>query len=98
VTTWYQTYLDRKPGNNEEQVWVTDLLSGQSEAAVLSSILGSDEFFNRTGGLGNNGQPSNTTFVEGVYEVLLNRTASTNEAAFWANLIPTSSRTTVALE
>ena len=96
MTTWYQTYLGRTPGNNEEQIWVNDLLNGQSETAVLASILGTQEFFNRAPAFVDNGQPSNMEFVEALYEVLLNRSAGSNDVAFWVNVIPTIGRTNVA--
>ena len=93
----YQTYLGRTPGNGEEQVWVNQLLQGQSEEAVLSSILGTQEFFNNAPSFFGNAQSaSNEEFVEALYQVLLNRDASNSEVAVWVNEIPTIGRSGVA--
>jgi subtilisin-like proprotein convertase family protein len=87
VKSWYQTYLGRPALNGEEQPWVNFFLSGATEEQVLSAILGTGEYFNRTGTL-LNGPPSNTTFVQALYLQVLNRTASSGEVAFWVSQIP----------
>jgi probable HAF family extracellular repeat protein len=88
VTTWYQTYLGRQPVNGEEQYWVSQLAQGKTDEQVLSGILGSDEFFNRTG--------TAEGYVQGLYQQLLNRSGNAAEVAYWVNQLPQLGRQGVA--
>jgi sarcosine oxidase gamma subunit len=91
VRTWYQTYLGRQAQNNEEQPWVNLLLAGQSEEATLSSILGSQEFLNRAQTLVGTGT-TNERFVQALYLLLLNRTASAGEVASHLAILSSAGR------
>jgi hypothetical protein len=95
VKTWYRNFLGRAAAGGEELPWVNMLGQGASEETVLSDILGSQEFFNRAQTLITTGTP-NERFVQSLYLVLLNRTASNAEVAFWVNQLPALGRAGVA--
>jgi hypothetical protein len=78
VKSWYLEYLGREAEGGEEQGWVNALLLGESEEGVLSSILGSDEFYLRAQTLEFSGS-ADERYVEALYQVLLGRTATSNE-------------------
>jgi hypothetical protein len=59
---------------------VKHLLAGQSEEQVLSEILGSQEFYDHAGALAG-GKGTDATFVQALYELLLDRAASGDEVA-----------------
>jgi hypothetical protein len=59
---------------------VKDLLGGMSEEAVLGSILGSPEFFQRAQAAVGSGTPQER-FVQELYAVLLGRTGAAAEIA-----------------
>jgi Domain of unknown function (DUF4214) len=80
VKGWYRTYLGRAADGVEEQGWVAALLAGSSEEAVLGGILGTPEFFSHAQTLVNSGSPQER-FVQGLYLLLLNRTADAGEIA-----------------
>jgi hypothetical protein len=82
VKTWYQTYLGRQADGTEELGWVDLLGAGQSEEQVLSQILGSTEFYSRAQSLVPTGAPEKS-YVQALYQVLLDRTASDPEVAGW---------------
>jgi subtilisin-like proprotein convertase family protein len=90
VKGWYQSFLGRQALNGEETPWVNAFLAGATEEQVLSGILGSGEYFNRTPAITNTiGGPSNTTFIQALYIQLLNRSPSPGEINIWASQIPT---------
>jgi parallel beta-helix repeat protein len=95
VTSWYQTYLRRPPVNGEEQYWVSQLAQGKTDEQVLSGILGSDEFFNRTQPLVGSGT-AEERYVQGLYQQLLNRTGNATEVAYWVSELPQLGRQGVA--
>jgi hypothetical protein len=80
VKGWYQVYLGRAANGTEEQNFVQALLTGVSEEQVLSRILGSQEFFDRAQTLVSSGSP-NERFVQALYQLLLQRTASAGEVS-----------------
>jgi hypothetical protein len=96
VNLWYFRYLGRFPNGNEAQIWVNSLLAGNTEENVLQNILGSQEFFNRSQTFFSTGTP-NERFVQTLYLLLLNRTASSTEVANWVNILNTTSRAQVSL-
>jgi hypothetical protein len=57
---------------------------GQTEEQVLSQILGSQEFYARAQTMGFTGT-ADQNYVQALYQVLLNRTASNAEVDAWAN-------------
>jgi hypothetical protein len=95
VKTWYQTYLGRTANGTEEQGWVNALAS-QSEEQVLSGILASPEFYDRAQTLGF-GDRADGNYLRALYQVLLNRTASSAEVAGWVNALPELGTQGVAL-
>src|SRR5262249_4984933 len=96
VGSWYQAYLGRGIAGSEAQGWINGLKSGVSEESVIAGILGSAEFFNRAQTLIASGTP-NERFVKALYQVLLNRTASTGEVSTYvAQITGGASRTGVA--
>jgi hypothetical protein len=88
VKSWYLKYLNRPAVNGEEQGWVNMLLAGQSEEQVLSDILGSSGFANDAQTLIASGTQQQRD-VQALYQLLLNRTASSAEMTFWVNEMPT---------
>ena len=84
VKGWYSTYLGRSANGAEEQDFVKQLLAGQSEEQVFSAILGSQEFYDHAGALAG-GQGTDATFVQALYQLLLNRTAGGDEVASQAS-------------
>jgi hypothetical protein len=97
VKHWYKHYLGRDAVNGEEQGWVRALLGGATEEQVLSAILNSQEFFNRAQTLFQTGN-ANENFIRAVYQVLLNRTASSDEVQGWLNALSIMGRQGLALD
>jgi uncharacterized repeat protein (TIGR01451 family) len=95
VKSWYISYLGRQATSGEEQGYVNLLLSGGSEEQALSILLSGREFFNRAQMLVSSGTPQER-FVQALYGVLLNRTASANELAAWVNALPSLGQQGVA--
>ena len=91
VMGWYQTYLGRFAGSGEVQAWVSMFSQGQTEEQVLSQILGSTEFFNRSQALITTGTP------QAFYTLLLNRSGSAGEVANWVSILPQQTQQGVAL-
>jgi hypothetical protein len=91
VDSWYQTYLGRAAGAGEAQPWVTLLASGQSEEGVLKQILATPEFYARAQTLVGSGT-ADERFVQTLYKLLLNRSGSSNDVAFWTNALPALGR------
>jgi hypothetical protein len=97
VKTWYLTYLGRAAKGGEEQGWVNALLAGQSEEQVLSSLLGTPEFYNRAPTItGDGGKPSDQEYIKALYVVLLNRMPSSTEVNSWVSALATMGRAGVA--
>jgi type VI secretion system secreted protein VgrG len=89
VDSWYQQYLGRPAQGGEEMGWANLLVQGRSEADVLSGILDSGEFAQRSG-------QSNEQFVRTLYSDLLKRTASDAEVQVWIQSIAAAGRQAVA--
>jgi len=96
VKGWFQTYLGRAPLGGEELGWVSALLQGQTEEQVLSQILASDEFFADAQNLVATGTPQER-YVEALYQLVLRRTGSGPEVAYWDRGLPQSGSAAVAL-
>jgi hypothetical protein len=88
VDNWYQQYLGRPAQGGEEMGWVNLLVQGRSEADVLSGILASGEFAQRSG-------QSNEQFVRTLYSDLLSRTASDAEVQGWVGAVSAAGRLAV---
>jgi uncharacterized repeat protein (TIGR01451 family) len=80
VQSWYFAFLGRQAQGGEELGWVKLLQSGQSEEQVLRQILGDPghEFYDRAQTLGFGGT-ADQNFVQALYQVLLDRRASSSE-------------------
>ena len=89
VKSWYKQFLGRQAKGGEEMGLVNLLLKGKSESDVLSRLLASNAFAQRTG-------ISDQQFVKALYIDLLNRTASAVEVHGWVNVISTVGRQTMA--
>ncbi len=90
VKTWYQTYLGRAAQNGEEMGWAV-ALGHLSEEQLLTIFLGTGEFYNRAQTLvASPGPDKNKNYVQALYLVLLNRTASDAEVSGWAGALTQS--------
>ena len=89
VKGWYVTFLGRQANGTEELGWVNLLVQGKTEEVVLGDILGDPghEFYNRTQTSASTGDP-NQNYVEGLYQLLLGRTAGAAEVGVWVNALP----------
>ncbi len=96
VKGWYQTFLGRSAVNGEEQFWVNQLLAGQTEEQVLSSLLGTGEFLNHAVALNGNGSPQQS-FVNALYQLLLNRSPNGTDLSYWINQVQMVGQQGVAL-
>lgn len=86
VKTWYQTYLGR-PATNGEELGLVNLLQSETQEQVLSQLLGGAEFYHRAQLLASSGT-ADQRYVQSLFLLLLNRTASASEVAAWANVLP----------
>lgn len=102
VKGWYQTYLGRTsaPANAEIQGWVNLFTQfGQTEELVLSQILATAAYYNRTPtiiGAFVGTKASNTTFLQALYLQLLGRSATANELKTVLPLVTTLGRQQLA--
>jgi hypothetical protein len=96
VKTLYQRYLGRSAVGGEEQFWVRQMKNGATEEQITAGILGSAEFQARASkitGSGNAGQ----SFVQALYQMLLNRTASSSEVNGCMGQLSTHGKLNVAM-
>jgi hypothetical protein len=96
VQSWYFAFLGRQAQGGEEQGWASQLLAGQTEEQVLSQILGSAEFYDRAQTLGFGGT-ADQNYVQPLYQVLLNRRASSSELDNGVAALQTMGRQGLAL-
>jgi len=87
----YQHYLGRVPSTTELNSWVGAMQAGTTDEQVLSSFIGSPEYYQHTGG-------TDSAWVKAIYADLLNRKPSSDEVNGWLqNLAGGTSRSQVAL-
>jgi hypothetical protein len=96
VKDLYVRYLGRAALSGEEQGWVRLMLNGETEEQIIAGILSSPEFYARAQTLISSGTPDER-FVQALYQLLLNRTASSAEVSSWVSQIPAIGRFGVAL-
>jgi Domain of unknown function (DUF4214) len=96
VEEFYLRYLGRAALNGEEQGWVQLLMKGETEEQVIAGILSSSEFYTRTQTLISSGTPDQR-YVQALYQLLLNRSASAGEVASWVSKLQVVGRFGVAL-
>src|SRR5581483_11734845 len=85
----YENFLGRAAAGEEELGWVRQLLQGRSEADVLSGLLASSEFAERSG-------RSDEQFVRTLSIDLLNRPATEAEVQGWVGSLGAGGRQAVA--
>jgi hypothetical protein len=95
VKGFFEMFLGRAPGEGEESGWVGMFLAGQTEEQVLSAFLGTTAFYERTGKLVAAGTPDER-FIEGLYTLLLGRSATEAELSGWSAALPGLGRSGVA--
>jgi len=92
VDAWYRTYLGRPAYDDPGSAgWVTQLYQGADPPSVLSGILGSDEYFNRSGN-------SMAGFIQNLYRQVRGRLPTASEQDFWLRRLYTQDRKGVAYE
>ncbi len=89
VNSWYEQYLGRPATNAEESGLVNLLMQGHSQADVLSRVLASDAFAQRSG-------KTDQQFVQSLYTDLLDQTASGADVQSWVNVLSDVGRQGVA--
>jgi hypothetical protein len=98
VKAWYVNYLGRPATGGEETGWVNALVSSTpaAEEKFLSQILATPEFFNHAQTLVPSGT-ANERYVQALYLLVLNRTASNSEIASGAASVQASGAQAFAL-
>jgi|GEM_PF-3499000 len=96
VKSWYLTYLGRAAQSGEEMIWVNKLQSGFTEEQVLSSILGTSEFYARAQTLVTTGS-ADERFAQALYLLLMNRTGDAAGVATAVANLRTAGQQGVAL-
>ncbi len=94
VDGFFTTYLGRAATPSEETTFVTALQGSATDETVLTTILASAEYFAdapNVPGVGG-GTATNSTFVRAVFEQLLGRVPSPQEAQFYVATIGSSGR------
>ncbi len=88
VRSWYQKYLHREP-DPQWAVWVDAVRNGQEPNAVLASILGSQEYYDKAGG-------TPERFVQTLYRDVTGRPPTRGEMEYWVRRANDRDRTDVA--
>ena len=76
----YQHLLDRQPEPTALAYWTAMLQTGVSDQQFESALLASSEFYARSGG-------QNTSWLDAVYQQLLNRPLDSAGADYWSALL-----------
>ncbi len=76
VKSDYQAILGRAAAPQEAASWVAALQNGLSEQQFVSYVVGSNEYFQKVGS-------TNGNWINGVYQVILGRSAGPGEPAGW---------------
>jgi hypothetical protein len=95
VKGFFEMFLGRAAGDGEEAGWVGMFLAGQTEEQVLSAFLGTAAFYERTGQLITSGTPDER-FIDGLYTLLLGRSATETELSGWCAALGGLGRSGVA--
>ncbi len=88
VDSWYRTYLGR-PADPGMSGWVAQLNQGVPADRVLAGILGSDEYYMRSGS-------TPQGFITQLYSNILQRPPTPAELDYWVRRMYTTDRTTIA--
>jgi hypothetical protein len=91
IDGFYVTYLGRHAETFGLNAWVDQMQAGLNAEAIRAGILGSDEYFARTGG-------TNTTFITALYQTFLGRAPENAPTGlpYWLNRLLTDSREAVS--
>jgi Domain of unknown function (DUF4214) len=89
VANWYRRFLNREPDPGGLATWVEGLRSGNSPERTLASILGSPEYYAKSGNTPDG-------FIHTLYRDLLGREPTESEFAFWLRRMYHQDRTDVA--
>jgi hypothetical protein len=81
VNSWYHRFLGRDLDPSGLQTWTDALRQGQPQDAVLGTILGSQEYYDRAGG-------TEQGFVQSLYTDLLGRYPTQGEMSSWLGRMP----------
>jgi len=95
VRQLYVHYLGRMPGDGEAMGWVTALSNGMAEEQVISDFLASDEFAQRAQQMFS-ASSGIQSFVQGLFQVALNRAPSDIELTGWTLGVALLGRATAA--
>jgi len=92
VDCMYKSFFNRSAFNDPQglAVWVNFLAQGGSEELLAAVLIGSQEYFNRSGG-------TNQQLVQAIYGKILVRVGSAPEINYWVSQLPRLGRTGVAL-
>jgi hypothetical protein len=88
VKRLYSQYLGRSAQGGEEQGWVNDLMHGATEESITAGLMGSAEFQARAQSMASSGS-GDTATIQGLYTILLGRSAGSGEAAGWVGALQT---------
>jgi hypothetical protein len=91
VELMYRTFFHRAADASGRATWIGALIAGVSEGQVIVSLLTSAEY--------TASHPDNTSYVVGLYQDILGRTASAQEVALWQGALASGalSRAQVAI-
>lgn len=81
VNAIYQNFLHRAPGDEAVNYW-SGQLANSGEQAVLSRIVGSQEYYQDNGG-------TDAGFINALYRDLLGRSSSAQAQAYWVGQLQT---------
>jgi hypothetical protein len=96
VRHWYTRFLGREATSNEEKPWVDLMFLGATEEQILSRILSSQEYSDRTIAMFTTGT-NDERYVQSLYFFLLNRTPTASEVSSWTAQLPAIGREAAAL-
>jgi hypothetical protein len=82
ITGAYLTILSRPPEASALAYWQTQFQAGLTLNGLDSQLIGSDEFYTRTGN-------TNLNFIAGAYEAALQRPPTQQEIDFWLGFMAT---------
>ena len=95
IRGWYGHYLGRTATAGEVQSSLFFFSKGQAEEQVFSRVLATAEFYNRAKTLVGSGT-GNVRYVQALYQLLLGREATSQEANSLAAMLPAQNRQQIA--
>ena len=90
VDSWYRRFLGRAPDPGSQQ-WVEELQRGRPPQEVLSSILGSDEYYQRAGS-------TPQGFIYRLFRDVTGRRPTPREATYWVRRVYVDDRGSIAYD